>query len=900
MNFTAPEWFLLLPAALVIGWFWRRLQLFRPLRLAIVALAAVTLAEPRIRGQQDALDLWVLLDRSESTEDLVDRGLPEWKRLLEDARPSSRDQLILHDYAAEIVEHGTDGSTFTGSRKLTRTGLALSHLAALREEDRPSRVLLFTDGYATEPLDEAAGHLEAAGIPLDFRLIRDETLDDFRVAALELPTRIDAGEPFLLAVTVRGSLDGEVPLVIRRDGRTLLESTVELREGVGRAEFTDRLARGGAYRYEAELMPATDAHPGNNRQARWIEVSGGPRVLLVTRYPDDPVAAALAGRDFTVESVTDPHTLGPGRLSGARAVIFHNVPAHDVPQDFLDALDFFVREQAGGFLMIGGKHSFGSGGYFHSSIDPLLPVSMELKDEHRKLSVALAVVLDRSGSMAVNVAGGGNATKMDLANNGVVEAIQLLGAMDRFCLFAVDSAAHLVVPMTEVGHDKAGLIDRARRVESMGGGIYVFEGLNAAWNELRKVDAGTRHMILFSDASDSEQPGGYRGLLADMQAEGATVSVIGLGTRADPDAALLEEIALLGGGRAFFSDRPLDIPKIFAQETVTIARSTFVEEAVTTLPSGRWAEVSPQALAWPGELDGYNLSYLREDATGSLLSGDEFRAPLVAQARRGLGRSAAVSFPLGGDFSARARAWPAYGDFLQTLTRWLMGLDLPPGIGLAHRLDGTHLGLDLRYDPELWGDELAASPPTLRLIEQGSGRVSEIPWRRIEPGHFSAGRELPEGEVVRGAIQLGPHALPFGPVTVGTAAEWDFDPARIRELREIATQLGGRELLDLSQAWLRPPSEDLRSLRGWLLAGLLGLVLVEALVTRTGWHLPRRAPGSAPPASSAAPTAKPVRAARPAPSDAPPDRAAASSPPPEPAPGSSQRRSRYQRAKERR
>src|SRR5690606_35611654 len=122
----------------------------------------------KIDRQEDALDLWVLLDRSESTEDLVDRGLPEWKRLLEQSKPSRKDRMIFHDYAAEIVESGKDGATFTGSRKMTRTGLALSHIAALAEENRPSRVLLFTDGFSTEPLHEAAAQLQERGIPLDF------------------------------------------------------------------------------------------------------------------------------------------------------------------------------------------------------------------------------------------------------------------------------------------------------------------------------------------------------------------------------------------------------------------------------------------------------------------------------------------------------------------------------------------------------------------------------------------------------------------------------------------------------------------------------------------------------------------------------------------------------------
>lgn len=103
LQFQAPEWFLLIPALLIAGWFWKNLSLFQPLRLLIVFLCALLLSDPSIRKQQDALDLYVLLDRSDSTEDLVDQGLPEWQRLLEKSKPSSRDELHLMNYGAEIA-----------------------------------------------------------------------------------------------------------------------------------------------------------------------------------------------------------------------------------------------------------------------------------------------------------------------------------------------------------------------------------------------------------------------------------------------------------------------------------------------------------------------------------------------------------------------------------------------------------------------------------------------------------------------------------------------------------------------------------------------------------------------------------------------------------------------------
>ena len=893
MTFTSPEYFLLIPALALVGWFWRALKLHSPLRAVLLVLAVVALTEPVIQHQQNSLDLYVLLDRSDSTEDLIDKGLPEWQRLLESSKPSRRDTLHFINYAGEVAELGADGSSFTGSRKLTKTGLALQSIAAQADEKRPSRVLLFTDGYSTEPLHEAAAQMQTRGIPLDFRLIREETENDARIARIGCPERVQVGEPFLISITVRSARDATFPLVLRRNGQTLTESSVTLTNGLATVEFTDRIPRGGGFEYQAEIRPENDAHPGNNRATRWIEITGGPRIVLATRYQDDPAAKALEALDFTVETVTDPSKLKPGLIAGARAVILNNVPAHEVPTDFMKSLDFFVREQGGGLLMAGGEHSFGSGGYFQSPIDALLPVSMELKSEHRKLAVALAIVMDRSGSMSVGVAGG--QTKMDLANSGAANAIELLGPMDQIIVFAVDSEPTKTIPLTRIESKKAELAARARKIKSSGGGIFVYAGLKAAWDELKKSPAGTRHVILFSDAQDSEEPGDYKNLIKEMTDNGATISVIGLGTDKDVDSALLVDIAKLGNGRMFFSNQPMDIPKIFAQETVTIARSAFIKDPVGAQATGRWAEISPKPIDWFKQADGYNLSYAREDATVSLVSTDEYLAPLVAHARRGLGRSAAVSFPLGGEFSETARTWPGYGDFLQTMGRFLMGEDTPPGIALRHRLDGTRLTLDLLYDTAAWSQKLSAMPPKVRLRDDTGAATLDLPWRRIAPGHFSLTRDLEEGSVVRGAVQVAGNALPFGPLSVGSSVEWAFEPERLTELRAVSNQTRGRELLDISKAWLRPPFLAETSLRLPLGIALILILLADALLTRTGWKLPQLALPNRTQKAARLKIPKPKRAEKSSPL---PPVAAAPDVPTAPPQEESARSARFQRAKD--
>ncbi|MBT8036145.1 MAG: VWA domain-containing protein [Verrucomicrobiae bacterium] len=901
MTFSTPEWLFMAPVCLAIGLIWKSLQLWKPLRVLLMLVLTLMLADPQIDKQQDALDLWVMLDRSESTEDLVDKGLPEWKKLLERAKPTRHDRLRFIDYAAEVVEQkpGTENAVYTGSRKLSRSNLAIQNILALAPENRPTRILAFTDGYSTEPLAEAAAKLTRKGIPIDFRLVREETTDDFRVARLHLPVRAQVGEPFALDVTLRGPSDTEVPLVIKRNGMTLSEVVVKIVGGTGRAEFTDRISRTGSYEYSAEIRPAKDAHPGNNRLERWIEVAGGPRVLLATGYTNDPLAAALRDQDYDVQVISNPSNLRVGQLAGARSVIFNNVPAAEVPPAFQDALNFYVREQGGGFLMAGGKQSFGSGGYFQSAIDNLLPVSMELKNEHRKLSVAMAIVMDRSGSMSMTA--GGGKTKMDLANTGAARAVELLGALDQVTVLAVDSAPHKIVPIVEIKDRKNVIIGKIRKIRSQGGGIYVYNGLKAAWQELKKSTAGTRHIILFSDAADSEEPGKYKSLIAEMQRENCTVSVIGLGTPKDSDADLLKDIAKRGKGRCFFTTRPAEIPRLFAQETVTIARSAFITDPIGTQPTGKWSEISAKPFAWPAHADGYNLSYARPDATTSLSTTDEYLAPLVAHARRGIGRTAAVSFPLGGKHSEKIRAWPHYGDFVQTLTQWLMGDPLPPGIGLRHRIEGTRLTIDLLYDTEEWAQKFALSPPRIRLLDgESSGASYEASWKRIAPGQFSLTRDLEEGTLIRGAIQAGAHAIPFGPIIVGSSTEWAFDPDRLAELRSVSAQTGGRELLDLSQAWLRPSVIHRTDLRIPLAIGALLLVLLDALVTRTGWKFPQPAIASGKKSRVQKPrTTEDTQEKQHAPSSpaTPPDRP--SSHPTKPAQQETSRRSRFDRAKRR-
>ena len=837
MQFSNPEAFLLVPFWVLAAWAFPQARLWRPFRLLTAVLLMLAWLNPHVPRQSRGLDVWLMVDRSRSASDWIEPRLPEMLSLLEQSK-GPHDRLLHVEFAEDvIVREAVSEAVLSGRMDATNIGRALQYTLSMRDPARHARLLLVTDGYATDPLEDAALRLSRENVPMDLRLIAPADATDFRVDALRGPSTVRPGEAFVLEAHIAGTADGVVPVELWRDGRRVGRSEATLRRGRGTVRWSEVLSRPGATSFEVRIQPEVDAWPGNNRASLWVEARGGNRLLLITAYPDDPIASVMRAQGVEVDVVTEPGGLRSGHLAGVAGVVLHNVPATRIPNSFLDALPFYVQEQGGGLVMIGGRQSFAAGGYYQTPIDPLLPVSMELRQEHRRLAAAVAIVMDRSGSMNAGVPGAPGMTKMGLANEGAAQAIELLGDSDAVTVFAVDTSPHVIVPLTTLGNNRDQVSDMVRRIQSHGGGIFVYEGLKAGWEELQKAEQGQRHVILFSDASDSERPQGYEGIVDDMLANNATLSVIALGNERDRHADLLKAIAARAQGRIMFNDDAANLPAIFAQETVTMSRSAFLDEPVGVVPTAGWDALAAAHLRWLPEVDGYNLSYLRPEATAALLTADEYEAPLLAHWTRGTGRVAAISFPTGGDSSERVRGWEAYGDFLRTVLGWSLRPEMPPGLALRHERIGETLRVSLWHD-DRWEARLAEAAPRLLIAEGEDRQGREQVWRRMAPGRYETQIALGGSGMLRGALQVGDRAIPFGPVSTGLGAEWRFDPAMPRMLRRMSESSGGVSRMDLASIWEAPRRVEIRGIRVWLLIATLVVMLVELAWSRLDGQRP--------------------------------------------------------------
>ncbi len=830
IQFGHPEALFLIPLWGIAVWQFPQLGLIRPLRILTLLLVMIAWLDPTVNRVTPGLDVWVLNDLSDSAKETVQPRLEEMENLLSESK-GPHDRLFHIDFAEQaILRDELAAAVLPGRRDATAIGNAIDSTLSHLHPNRNARLLLLSDGYPTDALDRAGERLIRENISLDLRLLGQEAEDDVRVSFLSAPMRTRPDEPFLIETLIEGPTGKRVQVSLSRDGTEVRKESVQLVQGQARLQWMGRLDQPGAVQYEVKISVPEDPYTGNNRQAQWVEARGGRRVLLLSAYPQDPVATILTASGMEVELVTDPQPLNEGSLSGVAAVWIHNVWASEIPREFLEALPFFVREQSGGLVMVGGKASFGAGGYFESPIDELLPVSMELKEEDRRSSVALGIVMDRSGSMSASV---GGTTKMDLANSGAARAIELLGASDAVTVFAVDTKAHEIIGLSKAGNNRERLLSLVRRIQSTGGGIYVFNGLSAAWKQLKSAPQLNRHIILFSDAADSEQPEGVNPLLKEMTAKNTTVSVIALGSNADADAAFLEEIARNGQGRIFYNSDPATLPEVFAQETVTVSRSAFLDEPVGLEAAAGWAELAANPLEWPDQVDGYNLSYLREGAAESLRSKDEYQAPLLAHWMRGTGRVAAISFPLAGEHSEQIRAWGQTGDLVRTLARWSLRPELDQGLALRIRRKGETVRLQL-YNDDSWNERFSQTPPRVRFRAPPADATSETGWRRVRPGLLETDLPVDAGSRIQGAIRIGERAMPFGPISGVLGAEWRWNRDDLQSLLALSTASGGVSRLNLSDIWEHAPR------RQWKGTGLLWLIaagvlfLIEAIVDRLG------------------------------------------------------------------
>ena len=732
-------------------------------------------------------------------------------------------------------------------RKSTDIGGALDFASAIFLAGKTKRLVLLTDGNDTAGhAAEATTRIAQQGVELFTVPLHNTAAPEVLVEKVDVPRRLKQGEPFDLNAHIRSNVATTAKVKLYQNQFLIEQRDITLHPGDNEFRAPNLKADGNFISYEVEVVPALDTIAENNRAAATASLRGQPRVLLVDA--DETKVRMLADtlrRDKIAVETRGPAGL-PKTLEDLQQFdlfLLSDVSALNLPREQMELYRRWVQDFGGGFAMLGGENSFGTGGYYRTPIEQMLPVRMEHEDRQDVPSVAVLVILDRSGSMTAQVAG---QTKISLADQGAVFAMNALQPKDYFGVTAVDVRPHVVVPLQQLSA-KAAAEQKILTINAGGGGIYIYTSLAEAFQQLREIPARVKHLILFSDAADAEEKSagdmsdGAKGagssfdLAAAMLAAKITTTVVALGTEQDKDTPFLRQLAERGNGRFYLTDDATTLPQIFSTETMKVAQSSLIEEPFLATSAAK----SPitAGLDWPQSplLLGYNAT--KPKPTAEILLTTERGEPLLATWRYGLGQSAAFTSDAKARWAAEWLGWPGYGKFWTQFVRGLMRKSDQATFQITTReiADRLEISIDA-IKPD--GSFLNQLPVSVNMLGP-DGATQTLAATQDAPGSYRATFDLPpEGTSI---FSVSSPDRPDGGTVFGHTRSYprEFLSTETNEplLRSLATLGGGKFAPTPGEVFARPtqPTMQHRELTDDFLIAALLLLPLDIWLRRRTW-----------------------------------------------------------------
>jgi uncharacterized membrane protein len=720
------------------------------LRLTLVGLLLLALfGVYRARRTRD-LAVVFLLDRSASTRSAWEAQAAFVGEALARKAPQDRAALVVFAGDAWVDRPLSTAVALPEIATLprvdaTRIEEAVRLALALIPEGAPGRLVVLTDGLETAGLGAwALQEAQARGV--DVQLVQTGAGTpgaEAWIADVALPARVYPGDRVPVNVRIGSNVQQSAGFIWTAAGQTGY-GEVDLLGAETGVTFAFTADTPGFIPLRVCIEADLDTFTENNCADGWVMAQGAPRVLVVGA-PEEraAVASALQSAGLTVEQTTPAaFPLTAQGLADYAGVMLVNTPARTFAPQSLNALRAFVRDLGGGLVAVGGPQSYGVGGWLGTPLEEALPVQMQVQDPTRFPPLAMAVVIDKSGSMGAQEAG---TTKIRLAAEAAIRVAETLNDADILAVVAFDDRPADTIgpaPMTE----RDVLIAQLRRLQAGGGGIYVRESLTYAAGLLRNVALSPgqqRHILLLADGADAEHQENVPALVQALAEEGMTVSVVAIG--AGQDVPFLMNVAELGNGRFYLTQRAADLPAIFTEETARAKRSYIVEETFYPAPLTPWLPVVGMTVAPP--LRGYVATTPKGTAqvVWEAREGD----PLLAVWQYGLGRSVAWTSDATGRWAAGWVEWDGFADFWGAVVRAV--LPSPGDTDLALRVlpdgNGVRVVVDVvRAESGEAGlptyvDGLALNLHVAPSLEQGVTQTAPLIQRA--PGRYE-GRFTPQ------------------------------------------------------------------------------------------------------------------------------------------------------------
>jgi uncharacterized membrane protein len=755
-------------------------------RSAIICLIVSALMQPVLYRLSAHVSVVYVLDVSQSVSSNAIKKAIEWIERTNDAGKPD------HSSFVAFAENAEDFSTIEDLKRVQVSNWGAKGILDQTSTDvsnaldrallglRPNylkRIVLLSDGNDNRgdldatlvKLNREKAHVYA--LPLDVRLGRDAWVDAIRV-----PSAVTAHEEFSMEVSVYSQFATIATVKIRKGNELLGSKSVQLVTGPNRIAFDTRLPDESAtVVITGHVEAPEDAVPENNTFRQPVVVQGRPRLLYIESHA--PSAAYLQKALTTEGLVVDvkgaaglPATVGA--LDAYDAVILSDVDPKSLSALQMDAIETYVRDLGGGFILAGGENTYGKDGYSNSPIEKTLPVTFDTKK--RPPTIAMVAVIDVSGSMSQG--------QLEVAKEAAKAPLMSLRDSDRFGVLSFNTAADWVAPLQPA----RGRNEINSQIETLyaGGGTNIYVGLDAAFGALNEAPDDVKTVILLSDGIT--QAADHMGLTTAMRKAGINVSSISVGQRSNRE--LMADIAMWGRGRSYYIDSYDRVPQLFVKETELALGKTLQEQPFSAIVSKNVEAFKGIDFKAAPPLLGYVVTKAKPTAE-TLLTESWTNEPLLVRWQYGLGRTAAFTSDVKTRWAPEWIEWKDYPKFWSQLVRETMRRRSDEEFDFAVErkkdfavVSVNTVGKDGRFLNNL--------KPKVRVIAPDQ-KVSTLDILQIAPGAYETQVKLDkDGPYVFRAVS----ASGNGPTRVleySYPPEYHFYPTDIQKLQYISAATGG-------------------------------------------------------------------------------------------------------------
>ena len=748
------------------------------LRALAVLFLILALCRPYFGTPSDHLHVNFLVDVSQSVDlDKASQSLAKIDTWIESLRSQDswslfavgRDvrQFQSTDELRKVLDQWKTGAADDQFRSASHLAEGLLATRMAFPSGKVRRTILMTDGHETKSdIKAVLAQLAEEGIDVQRWPLDSLNYPEAAVVSVTPSSRESFyGEMIRLTARLAANRDMKATVRLIHKGVEIQPREVRLKAGdKNLVDFDVSMNTPGETLWQVELLPAEDHFPINNQASCTVAVKGRPNILVLHAKPKEmrPIVRALRKQEMEIE-IRSEHGLPESleEMAVFDAIVLANFPATSMTPRQMQMLKRYVMDLGGGLVMLGSENSFGLGGYYKTPVEDVIPLISRFEKEKEKPSLAMVLVIDKSGSMT--------GVPIQLARQAAKAAVELLSPRDSIGVVGFDGQAKVVCDMTSASlrDSVQGSIDSLQA----DGGTYMYPAMVIAKEMLENTSAKIRHMICLSDGQT--QPADHESLVEEMTGEGITVSTVALG---DADRQLLARIAELGHGRYYETNDPMNVPQIFTKETMQASRSAIKEDLYGCIQ----VHDHPLLAGNSGEELPLTLGYVMTEVkpTAQLLLAVETGDPLLAIGRYGLGTGMAYTSDLTERWGGEWLSWNGCGKFWAQALRGVLRKNSAQGLRVETRpiADGWKLVIQrhgddgmpvngIQWDAALLDDEGHSTPLvikekglgryettislrnhshlTVRLHDQGHDKLKVLHFHRSYPAEYQLSQNLP-------------------------------------------------------------------------------------------------------------------------------------------------------------